>query len=75
MRAEKTPVLDPNANLLEQERLIEWLSGSAGRRSADLFDNARRLRELRLALFAWLDSGGPEPDWSRAPRARQIYGR
>lgn len=56
--------MDPNANLLEQERLL-----TAGHRRDP------RLWELRDALRQWLDRGGFAPDWSKAPHARLYWRR
>lgn len=60
--------MDPNANLQEQERLIEQHVQAFGRvrPSSDL-------RELQSALREWLDRGGFAPDWSQAPRAAKYY--
>lgn len=75
--------MDPNANLQEQERIIDRLAviDAVGNRRIpdDVFAEWRearqRLRELRNALTDWLAIGGFEPDWSAAPNARNYYGR
>jgi hypothetical protein len=73
--------MDPNANLAEQERILTYTNEAKwavfggkdiaqGRRRA-----ARELSELRWALYGWLQAKGFAPDWSKAPNARQYYGR
>lgn len=57
--------MDPNANLQEQERILEL----------GLVADYARLWELRQALDRWLEARGSEPDWLRAPRAARYYGR
>lgn len=53
--------MDPDANLQEQERLLQQRTrGSADR---------GRLRDLREALWRWLNRRGHEPRWSECPRA------
>jgi hypothetical protein len=56
--------MDPNANLASQEQILS--TRSAGVLGARLFD-------LRAALIAWLALGGFEPDWDKAPHARQYF--
>lgn len=63
--------MDPNANLSEQEDIIERGIGNLDVRRGD----RARLRELRFALEQWLIRGGFEPDWSQCPRAATYYGR
>ena len=69
--------MDPNANLLEQERLIVSITTDKTRR--DYKRHARhanrRLSELRQALYDWVRDGGFEPDWSKAPNASIYYGK
>jgi hypothetical protein len=55
--------MDPNANLLEQERILV-----ARRDNGDMRDRYR-LRDLRVALCEWLNSEGFAPDWERCPLA------
>lgn len=54
--------MDPNANLREQEALIE----AKQTRSA-------RMRELREALWGWLRGHGFEPEWHKCPKAAKHY--
>lgn len=61
--------MDPNANLLEQERIIT--SKPAYARGHHEWS---RLRELRTALIEWLHRGGFEPDWTQAPNASRYLG-
>lgn len=61
--------MDPNANLLEQEQLLEALDSTPKRFAACRRAARARLKELRYALKAWLDTGGFAPEWSRAPKA------
>jgi hypothetical protein len=71
--------MDPNANLMEQERLIiERREANRTQDSGERPYNTRRrsrLRDLRYALAEWLYRKGFEPDWSKAPNARKYYGR
>lgn len=59
--------MDPNANLQEQERILQQ----------PLYERPHhaqvRLRELRQALTGWLSAGGFEPDWSDCPNAARYY--
>ncbi len=55
--------MDPNANIVEQERIL----AAKGRR------DGARLRELRLALWGWFHAGGFLPDWTAAPQAARHY--
>ena len=68
--------MDPNANLVEQEQLLnEGLNRTPSdfrRRSRQI---NRRLADLREALLVWLQNGGFEPDWSKAPKARIYFRR
>ena len=59
--------MDPNANVQEQERILEGTQ-------SDQRANSARLLDLRQALYDWLRDGGFEPDWSAVPRARGFYG-
>jgi hypothetical protein len=59
--------MDPNANILEQERLLE-----APRGQRDL----PRLQELRQAFRDWCLAGGFRPSaetWAACPRACRYY--
>lgn len=56
--------MDPDANLAEQDQIL-----------ADGRHERGRLAELREALREWLQRGGFEPQWHRAPRAAAFYGR
>jgi len=60
--------MDPNANLQEQEEILNRY-GAPGQQMDDRY----RLRELREALQVWIARGGFEPDWSKAPRAAKYY--
>lgn len=55
--------MDPNANLAEQERLLD---------SQERHDR-RRLSELRHALEDWLAGGGFAPDWNKYPDASKAF--
>lgn len=55
--------MDPDANLREQERILT---------SAPPRDRAR-LKELREALWGWLNHHGFEPCWSTCPKAAKHY--
>lgn len=59
--------MDPNANLLAQERIL-----SNPKRGNDEY---RILRELRYALDIWLNRGGVDPVWSDCPLAARYFGR
>lgn len=73
--------MDPNANLQEQERIIN----RAQRQEASAHivhdryeftpEDRERLYELREALTGWLSRGGFAPDWNLGPVARGFYGR
>jgi hypothetical protein len=56
--------MDPNANLASQEQILST-------RSAGIL--GARLMELRAVMKAWLANGGFEPDWEKAPLARQYF--
>ncbi len=64
--------MDPNANLAEQERIINNAKANG---VVSVVSRNPRLRELRLALAEWMNRGGFEPDWTAAPNAAQYYGR
>lgn len=73
-QVEETANMDPNANLAEQEALTLTLNGMNG--DEDSFDAIEAvITELRIALNGWLQRGGVEPDWSKAPKASKYYGR
>ena len=55
--------MDPNANLMEQNTLLDALSN---------LDKQRR-SELRRALQWWISQGGYAPDWSAYPAAAKAY--
>jgi len=61
--------MDPNANLMEQERILRQPVLSRTPRSVE------RLRELRGALRGWIRSGGFEPRWAICPLASRYFGR
>lgn len=71
--------MDPNANLAEQEALIlKRREVRLTQDSGEMPYQARRLGrivELRETLREWLQKGGFEPDWTKAPNARKYYGR
>ena len=57
--------MDPNANLREQEDILNETRGKG---------NAR-LRELRAALRDWVGNGGFMPTcWPECPRSAKYYG-
>ena len=68
--------MDPNANLIEQEQIIDRLADYVvpQRQQEEQADRAV-LRGLRLALRDWLRDGGFAPEWTKAPRAAKYYGR
>lgn len=55
--------MDPNANLKEQNDLL----------NAESLSDKRRRAELRRALADWLWSGGFKPDWSKYPDAAKAF--
>ena len=67
--------MDPNANLHEQEQLLTRFWRARDTRDAWMRDHYARLTELRDALAHWLDHGGFEPNWTKAPRASTFYGK
>lgn len=68
--------MDPNANLRDQEELLQEIDeyddnpGHPARHLA--IDD---LRAARAGLSDWLARGGFEPDWSKAPNAAKYYRR
>lgn len=61
--------MDPQANLIEQERIIaQW-----GHEPLAGTPDGVRLSELRDALNEWLLDGGFQPDWEHAPLAAPHY--
>jgi hypothetical protein len=69
------PVMDPNSNLQEQERILHSLSLDGLTLALADSRTRNRMAELREALHDWLVGGGFEPDWSKAPRAAKYYKR
>jgi hypothetical protein len=67
--------VDPNANLAEQERIINRIEADAPMRRQFRRQQDERLVDLRQALYDWIRDGGFEPDWSQAPYAAKYYGR
>jgi hypothetical protein len=74
--------MDPNANLQEQERILDRFSASTGtldKRTrniiASLSTDHERLWDLRQALYDWIRDGGFQPDWTLAPNAAKYYGK
>lgn len=63
--------MDPNANLHAQEDLL-LLEETCD--MPDKTDLLHELADLRLSLFAWIQKGGFEPDWSACPKASVFYG-
>lgn len=72
--------MDPNANLAQQEDVLQKMSALDASEPGP-FTNYERaslhdeLIGFRLALENWLRSGGFEPDWSKAPQARKYFQR
>ncbi len=62
-------LMDPNANLREQEILIT----DRAARGRYLSGDAARLTELRQALYDWIHDGGFEPDWATYPNAAKYF--
>ena len=68
--------MDPNANLIEQERILDALADFVVPMNASTENgHRRRLRELRRALKGWIGSGGFAPEWVKAPRASVYFGQ
>jgi hypothetical protein len=65
-------MMDPDANLADQEWILREHAATVGRIPAD---DQQLLAELRAALSHWLQSGGFPPDWTKAPHAAKYYGR
>jgi hypothetical protein len=63
--------MDPNANLAEQQALMER-SSVLGK--SEVAKNKPRLAELRTALSDWLAAGGFEPNWKEYPRPSWFFG-
>jgi DNA-binding SARP family transcriptional activator len=76
--------MDPNANLQEQERILErarelYAANKSG--DTDAIELAKyhaqgdkaTMRELRSAHREWLSNGGFAPDWDTCPRAAKYY--
>lgn len=55
--------MDPNANLAEQNSLLD----------TTIPRELRRRAELRRALQEWIAGGGFEPDWKKYPAATKAY--
>lgn len=64
--------MDPNANLRQQEYLID-VKINSGTHGVDRKRARAELNELRGALKGWLQGGGFEPAWSEAPLARKYF--
>lgn len=56
--------MDPNANLREQEEILNTPAKDRDR---------ARLKELREALWGWLDGHGFEPTWHKWPKAARYF--
>lgn len=67
--------MDPDANLLEQEKLEERLKAARLRYLAEISFDGAQLMELRQALYDWVRGGGFEPDWTKAPISAKHYGK
>jgi hypothetical protein len=65
-----TKQMNPDVNLQEQDWILTLTRAKTRSNRA-----VRRLRELRDALNGWLQSGGVEPEWSKAPRAAKYFSR
>ena len=63
--------MDPNANLQEQDKLLDQHLHTQLLNRHD----RERLRELREALVDWIARGGFQPDWAAYPHAAKYYGR
>lgn len=59
--------MDPNANLAEQDRIIQDLSATVDR------VDQRRLNDLRHDLCKWIDCGGFQPEWNAHPQAAHYF--
>lgn len=64
--------MDPNANLAEQQQLIEDLARTDLSPKA-VHEKRARLAELRLAVVAWIRRGGFPADWKRYPHAAEYF--
>lgn len=62
---ERVAGMDPNANLRDQEALLQLPKLQSYQRD--------RLHELRVALRDWIRRGGFEPDWANCPKASDYY--
>ena len=71
--------MDPNANLREQGECLNALVMLSGESVIDwrkrVRHDARRLSDLRQALYDWIRNGGFDPDWALQPFASKYYGR
>lgn len=68
--------MDPNANLAEQEELLQEIAEyGANTHHPGCVNATDDLLVLRLQLGEWIDTGGFSPDWSKAPNAARWYGR
>lgn len=63
-------MMDPNANLRQQESILNRLTVVQGARKRMLEID---LSELRQALYDWIREGGFDPDWSAAPKAAPYF--
>lgn len=62
--------MDPNANLAEQESILDR---GLTRGATYYYVDQSRLAELRRALCDWLRSGGFAPQWSKYPRGAESF--
>ncbi|MCA1841069.1 MAG: hypothetical protein LC723_12225 [Actinobacteria bacterium] len=70
--------MDPNANLKEQEELLQEMSEyeADGAENHPAYKNAADdLGRYRAQLRRWLSNGGVEPDWSTCPNAAKHYNK
>lgn len=64
--------MDPDANLREQEQIINRRGATRG---SVYYSDVARLDELRRALGEWLARGGFDPNWTYGPTASIYFER
>jgi hypothetical protein len=63
--------MNPNANLAEQERTLRDIMRA--RTLTHMHEAIDELMGLREDMHDWLTRGGSEPNWAKAPLAREYY--
>ncbi len=67
--------MDPNANLAEQEELLQEMSEYDDHAHPAYINADADLSELRDELMTWIKRGGFLPDWTKAPNAARYFGQ